>query len=143
VKTNVLFFTRGETDKGNTKEVWVYDLRANMPQFGKRTLLTREHFAEFEAAFGKDPLGSPTSLAKRKDFGEEGRFRKFTREWIAEHGESLDIAWLKDERDGGSDELPEPAALAREAMTELEGALDELRGILAELGEDVDEEVAQ
>ena len=31
VKTNVLFFTRGETDKGNTKEVWVYDLRANAP----------------------------------------------------------------------------------------------------------------
>ena len=31
VKTNVLFFTRGEKDKGNTKEVWVYDLRANMP----------------------------------------------------------------------------------------------------------------
>ena len=58
VKTNVLFFTRGETDKGNTKEVWVYDLRANMPQFGKRTMLTREHFAEFEAAFGDDPLGS-------------------------------------------------------------------------------------
>ena len=58
VKTNVLFFTRGETDKGNTKEVWVYDLRANMPQFGKRTVLTREHFAEFEAAFGDDPLGS-------------------------------------------------------------------------------------
>jgi type I restriction enzyme M protein len=44
VKTNVLFFTRGQTDKGNTKEVWVYDLRANMPQYGKRTPLTREHF---------------------------------------------------------------------------------------------------
>ena len=70
VKTNVLFFTRGETDKGNTKEVWVYDLRANMPQFGKRTLLTREHFAEFEAAFGDDPLGSAESLTKRKDTGE-------------------------------------------------------------------------
>ena len=71
VKTNVLFFTRGETDKGNTKEVWVYDLRANMPQFGKRTLLTREHFAEFEAAFGDDPLGSAKSLKKRKDTGED------------------------------------------------------------------------
>ncbi|MDB6132997.1 MAG: SAM-dependent methyltransferase [Verrucomicrobiales bacterium] len=55
VKTNVLFFTRGTTDKGNTKEVWVYDLRANMPQFGKRTPLTREHFADFEKAFGSDP----------------------------------------------------------------------------------------
>ncbi len=31
VKTNVLFFTRGKKDKGNTKEVWVYDMRANMP----------------------------------------------------------------------------------------------------------------
>ncbi|WP_408890772.1 N-6 DNA methylase [Myxococcus faecalis] len=139
VKTNVLFITRGEKDKGNTKEVWVYDLRANMPQFGKRTLLTREHFAEFETAFGKDPLGSPKSLAKRKDTGKEGRFRRFTREWIAERGENLDIAWLKDESDGAGNELPAPAALAREAMAELEGAFEELRGILAELGEDVEE----
>jgi type I restriction enzyme M protein len=143
VKTNVLFFTRGEKDKGNTKDVWVYDLRANMPQFGKRTLLSRDDFAEFEAAFGKDPLGSPKSLAKRKDTGEEGRFRVFRREWIAERGDSLDVAWLKDDSGGGSDELPEPAVLAREAMTELEGAFEELRGILAELGEDVEEEVAQ
>lgn len=140
VKTNVLFFTRGEKDKGNTKEVWVYDLRANMPQFGKRTQLTRDHFADFEAAFGEDPLGSPKSLAKRKDTGEEGRFRKFTREWIAERGESLDIAWLKDDSDSANDELPGPAALAREAMIELKGAFEELRGILAELGEDVEEE---
>lgn len=143
VKTNVLFFTRGEKDKGNTKEVWVYDLRANMPQFGKRTLLTGGHFGEFEDAFGKDPRGAPKSLAKRKDTGEEGRFRKFTREWIAERGESLDIAWLKDESDNSSDELPVPAVLAREAMAELEGAFEELRGILAELGEDVEDEVAQ
>lgn len=139
VKTNVLFFTRGETDKGNTKEVWVYDLRANMAQFGKRTQLMRDHFKDFETAFGEDPLGSPKSLAARKDTGEEGRFRKFPREWIAERGDNLDIAWLKDESDGDGDELPEPAAMAREAMLELEGAFEELRCILAELGEDVEE----
>lgn len=143
VKTNVLFLTRGEKEKGNTKEVWVYDLRANMPQFGKRTQLTREHFAEFEAAFGKDPLGSPKSLARRKDTGETGRFRKFTREWIAEREDNLDIAWLKDESAAASGELAEPAELAREAMAELEGAFEELRGILAELGEDLEEEVSQ
>src|SRR6185312_2903757 len=142
VKTNVLFFTRGETDKGNTKEVWVYDLRANMPQFGKRTVLTRQHFAEFEAAFGDDSFGGAKSLKKRKDTGEDGRFRRFTREWIAERGDSLDIAWLKDESDGGTDELPEPAALAQQAIGELEGAMEELRGILEELGEEVDEEIA-
>jgi type I restriction enzyme M protein len=138
VKTNVLFFTRGETDKGNTREVWVYDLRTNMPQFGKRTVLTRAHFAEFEAAFGDDPLGSAKSLAQRKDTGESGRFRRFTRDWITARGDSLDIAWLKDESEGATDGLPEPAALAQGAMGELEGALEELRGILEELGEEVE-----
>lgn len=139
VKTNVLFFTRGEKDKANTKEVWVYDLRANMPQYGKRTQLTREHFAEFEAAFGDDPLVGAKALAKRKDTGEQGRFRKFTREQIAARGDSLDIAWLKDDSDTSADDLPEPAALAQEAMGELEAALDELRGILEELGEEIEE----
>ncbi len=139
VKTNVLFFTRGETDKGHTKEVWVYDLRANMPQFGKRTVLKPDDFADFEAAFGDDPLGGAASLAKRRDTGEAGRFRRFTRDEIAARGDSLDISWLKDESDTGNDELPEPAVLAREAIDELDGAIDELRAILEELGEDVEE----
>ena len=138
VKTNVLFFTRGATDKGNTHEVWVYDLRANMPNYGKKTALTREHFADFEAAFGDDPLGQPESLAERADAGEQGRFRRFTREWIAGRGDSLDISWLKDEDDAGAGDLPEPALLAQEAMGELEAALEELRGILAELGEEIE-----
>src|SRR5262249_345223 len=58
VKTNVLFFRRGQSEKGNTKEVWIYDLRTNMPSFGVRTPLTREHFAEFEEVFGNDPHGA-------------------------------------------------------------------------------------
>ena len=143
VKTNALFFTRGpegnRSDKGNTKEVWVYDLRANMPQYGKRTVLTSEHFADFEAAFGDDPLGGPEALAARVDTGETGRFRRFTRQQIAERGDSLDIAWLKDDSADNGDDLPEPAVLAQEAMLELEGALEELRGILTELGEEIEE----
>jgi type I restriction enzyme M protein len=137
VKTNVLFFTRGKKEKGNTTEVWIYDLRANMPSFGKRTSLTRSHFADFELAFGDDPLGGSASLAKRVDTGEEGRFRKFSRDWVAERGDNLDIAWLKDENADNNSDLPEPAILAQEAIGELEAALAELRGILKELGEEV------
>lgn len=134
VKTNVLFFTRGETDKDNTQEVWIYDLRANMPQYGKRTQLTEQHFSEFETAFGDDPLVASVSLAKRIDQGETGRFRRFSREQITERGDSLDISWLKDDNATDAQDLPEPAVLAQEAMDELEGAMEELRGILAELG---------
>ena len=137
VKTNVLFFTRGQREEGNTKEVWVYDLRANISQFGKRTSLMRKHFTEFEAAFGDDPLGSSASLAQRIDTGEEGRFRRFSRDWIVARGDNLDIAWLKDEREQDNGELPEPAVLAQEAMGELEAAMAELQGILQELGEEI------
>jgi type I restriction enzyme M protein len=138
VKTNVLFFTRGKKEKGNTKEVWVYDLRANASQFGKRTSLTRKYFAEFEAAFGDDQLGSSASLVQRTDTREEGRFRRFSRDWIAERGDNLDISWLKDEREDENGELiPAPAILAQEAIGELEAAIAELQGILQELGEDI------
>jgi len=141
VKTNVLFFTRGEQDKGNTKEVWVYNLRANMPQYGKRTQLVREHFAEFEDFFGPDPQGDNAQHRHSRAGGnpETARFRAYTLEQIAARGDSLDIAWLKDDNDTSADELPEPAVQAQEAMGELEAALDELRGILEELGEDVEE----
>jgi len=132
VKTNVLFFTKvSENALGSTQHLWVYDLRANMPRFGKRTPLTRAHFAEFEAAYGPDPLGT----APRTDQGESGRFRCFTRDWIKERGDSLDIAWLKDDNAEDAADLPEPAVLAQEAMGELEGALAELQAILKELGE--------
>lgn len=134
VKTNVLFFQRGQTDTGNTKEVWVYDLRANMPQFGKRTPFTPDHLAPFIKAYGKDPNGG----SRRKDEGEEGRFRRFSRKWIDERGDSLDIAWLRDVSAVNTAELPEPAALAQEAMQELEHAMVELEAILTELGEEVE-----
>jgi type I restriction enzyme M protein len=142
VKTNVLFFTRGDTDKGNTKEVWVYDLRANAPQFGKRTLLTKEYFAEFVTAYGADPLGSPEALKKRKDTGEKGKFRKFSRKFIADRDDGLDISWLKDESQGDGEVLLEPAVYARQAVVELEGAIEDLQAILVELGEDTEEAVA-
>ncbi len=139
VKTNVLFFTRGTTDKGNTKEVWVYDLRANMPQFGKRTVLTTEHFDEFKHAFGDDQIGNGKSLSLRRDTGESGRFRRFSREWVtAEHNDSLDISWLKDDSVENAADLPEPAVLAELALGELDAAMSELRAILAELGEEVE-----
>ncbi len=136
VKTNVLFFTRGKTDKGNTKETWVYDLRANAPSFGKRTPLTREYFAEFEKAFGADPYGK----SKRKDLGVEGRFRKFSREEIAKRGDNLDIAWLKDESAGAGGDVGEPEEIAAEILGLLQTAMEEMEGLRRALGGEGDGE---
>jgi type I restriction enzyme M protein len=151
VKTNVLFFARGETDKGNTKEVWVYDMRANMPAFGKRTPFTRDYFRtpddapasqprdKFEDIFGSDPCGGPVALAARQDAGEAGRWRRFTREQIAQRGDSLDISWLKDSSAASADQSrDDPALAAALALKELNAAVFELRSLLEELGEDPD-----
>ena len=133
VKTNVLFFHKiGQAATGSTDEVWVYDMRANAPKFGKRTPLTRAHFAEFETVFGEDCNG----FSPRTDQGEAGRWRRFSREEVRARGDSLDISWLKDDNAEDAADLPEPAVLAREAMDELNGALEELEAILADLGEE-------
>jgi type I restriction enzyme M protein len=130
VKTNVLFFTRGEKDKANTKAVWFYDMRTNAPSFGKRTPFTRAHFAEFEKAFGADPHGR----SKRKDQSETGRFRRFTREEIAKRGDNLDISWLKDESVTDHADLPEPDVIAAEIVVQLQTALEEIQVLQRELG---------
>lgn len=128
VKTNVLFFSKGaeNKDKGNTKAVWVYDLRTNMPSFGKRTPFTRAHLQGFVEAYGAKADGS----SKRKDEGEEGRFRKFGREEILARGDNLDISWLRDENTERAEDLAEPEEIAAEIMMHLETATEEMAALM-------------
>jgi type I restriction enzyme M protein len=129
VKTNVVFLTRGKTDRGNTKGVWVYDLRANMDSFGKTRPLTLQDFAAFEKAFGDDPLGR----ARRKDEGEEGRFRYFDRKQITSRNDNLDLAWLRDTSGDPEDGLTEPDEIAAAIIVHLRTALEEIESLGEEL----------
>ena len=123
VKTNVLFFTRGKTDKGNTREVWFYDLRTNMPSFGKTNPLKKEHFAEFEAAHE----------AKDRHAVEDERWSVFTREQIAEKGNSLDLGLIRDDSIVDYEDLPDPIESGEEAIVQLEEAVDLLMSVVKEL----------
>jgi type I restriction enzyme M protein len=129
VKTNVLFLTRGKTDRANTKGVWVYDLRANMNSFGKTRPLTLADFAAFEQAHGENPFGK----SPRKDEGEEGRFRFFTREQITARNDNLDLAWLRDTSGDPEDEMTEPEDIAVAIMGHLRSALEEVEALSEEL----------
>ena len=129
VKTNVVFLVRGKNDKGNTKGVWVYDMRANMDAFGKTKPLTVADFEPFEKSFGRDPLGK----AKRKDQGEEGRFKFIKRDAIAARNDNLDISWLRDTSNDPEDEMTEPDEIAAAITTHLKKALDEIRAFSEQL----------
>ncbi|MGK0371313.1 MAG: type I restriction enzyme M protein [Glaciecola sp.] len=161
VKTNVLFFTKGSAtdklqDEKCTQNVWVYDLRTNMTNFGKRTPFGQQHLKPFEEVYGDKANGTSDRTEGEYSFGAEqisvdktkvaenqgvddklvhSRWRCFDRDWIAKtKGDSLDISWLKDKDSIDAADLPEPDALAREAKEELTAALSELDELLVALG---------
>jgi len=109
--------------------VWVYDMRANMPAFGKTRPLTVEDFADFEKAYGNDPTGG----GKRRDHGEEGRWRCFSRDAIKARNENLDIAWLRDTEAEAEEQLTEPEDIAAAIIGHLKAALEEIDTLSEEL----------
>jgi type I restriction enzyme M protein len=129
VKTNVLFLSRGKTDKSNTHAVWVYDMRNNMPAFGKTRPLTVTDFAEFEECFGEDPLGN----TGRKEQGEAGRFRRFSRNQIVARNDNLDISWLRDTEADAEESLTEPEDIAAAIIGHLKAALEDIEALSDEL----------
>ena len=161
VKTNVLFFTKGsESDtrqeENCTTNTWVYDLRTNMPNFGKRTPFGEQHLKPFEAvynlplterkegewSFNAEEAEVEDSVVNQGLDGSEkaqqrvahSRWRVFSREFIRDNkGDSLDISWLKDKDSVDAANLGTPEELAGEAMTELKGALADLEALVASL----------
>lgn len=120
VKTNVLFFTREKTDQHNTKEVWFYDLRTNMPSFGKTNPLKKEHFQDFMTAY----------TAEDRRVVEDERWSVFTRD---ELGNTLDKGLIRDESVLNYEDLPDPIESGEECIARLEEAVDLLKSVVKEL----------
>ena len=132
VKTNVLFFTRGREDKGNTREIWFYDLRSDMPSFGKTNPLKESYFDEFIECYKDGDLSARTETYSAEN--PNGRWRKFTYEEIlARDKTSLDITWMKS--DSGTedytlsellDQIKEKSANIAKAVAALEELIGEV-----------------
>lgn len=123
VKTNVLFFTRGKTEKDNTKEVWFYDLRTNMPSFGKTNPLKPEDFAGFIKAY----------TAGDRSKVEDERWSVFTRQQIAAKNNSLDLGLIRDDSVLDYDDLQDPIESGEEVVAQLEEAVDLIMSVVKEL----------
>jgi type I restriction enzyme M protein len=132
VKANVVFFTKGYA----TENVWIYDARSNVPGITKKDRpLTAEHFQEFEKCFGADPNGRAKRKASYSPSGRGylggDRWRCFSIAEVRQREFKLDsFKWLKDDTLEDADELPPPEELATDAISELEGAVEELNAVL-------------
>ena len=99
-----------------------------------------DHFAEFEKCYGKKPDGTSKRTAKTTEVvvgengipeiteqvGEESRFRDFSRDFVRDRGDNLDISWLKDDDATSSKDLPEPDVIATMISDRLKEALAEM-----------------
>ena len=123
VKTNVLFFTKGTAETDNTKDVWVYDLRTNMPNFGKTNPLKKSHFDDFVTAY----------TAQDRTAINDERFTKFTREQVADKNDSLDIGLIRDESVTSYEDLQDPIESGEQIAAQLEEAADLIMSVVKEL----------
>lgn len=139
VQTNVLFFTRGESDKDNTKDVWIYDMRHQMRSFGKRNPLNKKDFAEFEKLFCVDDR-SKRKETWDKEKNPNGRWRKFTIDEIKKRpNTSLDISWMSDEEEHETKSLKEILSDMNEKSKAISEAIAELNKALEGIDDSEDE----
>ena len=94
-----------------------------MPSFGKTNPLKTEHFADFEAAFE----------AEDRHAIQDERWSYFTREQIAEKGNSLDLGLIRDDSVVDYEDLPDSIESGEEAIAQLEEAVDLLMSVVKEL----------
>lgn len=123
VQTNVVFFTRGSSDKDNTKEVWFYDLRSNMRTIGVRTPLVEDDFSDFIKAY----------TAEDRRSVDDPRWSVFTREEIEKKGNTLDLGLIKKEKREVS--LLELISQSEDLLSEFKDVMSSLESIVSELKE--------
>lgn len=128
VQTNVLFFDRCTAGQVGTEEVWFYDLRHDMPRFGRKRPLTDDDLKQFKDAFGDGANG----LEKRTESGFGGRWKRLTREEIAARQDDLNYSWLGDESQS-LEEAFEPDELAAAVLVHLRAAISDIESLASDL----------
>lgn len=129
VQTNVLFFDRGQTDRNNTKETWIFDMRNNMRSFGKRNPLNEKDFEEFIDCYQRDNVKNREETWNPEN--PNGRWRKYTFEQIDNRdGASLDISWLEAESDTPDYSIAEMLELMQKKSDNIAEAVINLKELL-------------
>lgn len=129
VRTNVLFLNR-RADGAGTSAVWFYDLRADMPAFGKSTPLAIRHFDEFARFYGGEPNGSDRPADGASD---DRRARRVTRDEIGANDDDLDYSCLREGDEAAEDAANEPQEMLAAAQGYLSQAQAHLQALVDEL----------
>jgi len=116
-KANVIFFTKGKS----TKDVWIYDLRTNIPKIRKKNPLDEKLFDDFIKCYFQ------------KNRQQTERFEKRTLKQIKENKFNLFFKFIKDKNLIDLDDLPEPDILANKISEKLQLATKSINELITTL----------
>lgn len=124
VKTNVLFFEKGE----KTKDIWVYDYRTGIKHTFATKPMTREHLDDFVNCYCSGHMEDRIQTYSEEN--PNGRWRKFTADEVYSRDQlKLDFKWIdlteKDDRTVNEllSEMQEKAASIAKAVSKLQEIL--------------------
>lgn len=127
VKTNVLFFEKGE----ETRDIWVYDYRTGIKHTMATKPMTRAHLDDFVNCYCSGHMEDRVPTYSEEN--PNGRWRKYTAEEVYSRDQlKLDFKWIdlaeKDDRTVAEllSEMQEKATSISEAVSKLQ---ELLRGI--------------
>lgn len=131
VKTNVLFFTKGQP----TTDVWYYDYRTNIHHTLKQKPLRRSDLDDFVACYNAD------DITKRKETynaetNPNGRWRKYSvADLLATDKIGMDITWIKADTGEEDMSLAELLDTIGEKSDKISNAVKKLQALLANIEE--------
>lgn len=124
VKTNVLFFEKGE----KTKDIWVYDYRTGIKHTMATKPMTRADLDDFVNCYCSGHMDDRKATYSEED--PNGRWRKFTEEEVYSRDQlKLDFKWLdlteKDDRTVAEllSEMQDKATAISDAVSKLQEIL--------------------
>lgn len=123
VKTNVLFFDKGEP----TKDIWVYDYRTGIKHTMVQRPMNREHLQDFVDCYCSGHMDD-----RQQTYSEEnpnGRWRCFNEDEVRK-ADSLDFKWIitGDDDDRSISEVLKNMQMEADGIVEAVAKLNELLG---------------
>lgn len=131
VKTNVLFFTKGQP----TKDIWYYDYRTNVHHTLKQKPMKRSDLDDFVACYHADDI-SQREETYNAETNPSGRWRKFSAaDFLATDKIGMDVTWIKPESGENDMSLAELLDTIGDKAEKINEAVKTLQALLANIEE--------
>lgn len=132
VKTNVLFFTKGQP----TTDIWYYDYRTNIHHTLKQKPMKRSDLDEFVACYHADDI-TKRQETYNAETNPNGRWRKYSADQFLNADKiGMDITWIKansDDNDMSLSEMLDTISIKAENISK---AVNQLQVLLANIEEE-------